>query len=274
MDNRYATLPVFGSFDDETAQWSFGAQGAWTNMQTGQLTLAGPMLAVFTSRTLSDHWSLTAYGFLDVLQLSGDDDHRPLQTLFAPATPLHLPAAAVFNNLDGELRHFGGGLNVSLMISDSWIGAHRWIAGVLWEDVELRDDRLDYEVLEGPSAGVRGRIDFDADYVHVTPIIGLELPRRWQQWGFDPHLLIAVPLPRRGVTGHITGPGFDLRGDTEQAGNGSHFGDPSLTVGFGVEYVPAHLTVDLGALLTQRLLEPLVHEGIETNWLLSCQWRF
>jgi hypothetical protein len=35
MDNRYATLPVFGSFDDETAKWSFGAQGAWTNMQTG-----------------------------------------------------------------------------------------------------------------------------------------------------------------------------------------------------------------------------------------------
>ena len=51
-----------------------------------------------------------------------------------------------------------------------------------------------------------GQIDFDADYVHVTPFIGLELPRRWQQWEFDPHLLIAVPLPRRGVTGHITVP--------------------------------------------------------------------
>ena len=82
-----------------------------------ELTSAGPMFAVFASRTLSDRWSLTAYGFLDVLKLSGDDDHRPLQTLFAPATPLHLPAAAVFNNLRGELRHFGGGLNVSLTIA-------------------------------------------------------------------------------------------------------------------------------------------------------------
>jgi hypothetical protein len=231
------------------------------------------MFAVFASRTLSDRWSLTAYGFLDVLKLSGDDDHRPFRPCShrRPFAPSRRRPCSTTSMATASFRR-----RSQRVIDDQRfvIGAHRWIAGVLWEDVELHDDRLDYEVLEGPSAGVRGQIDFDADYVHVTPIIGLELPRRWQQWGFDPHLLIAVPLPRHGVTGHITGPGFDLRGDTEQAGNGSHFGDPSLTVGFGVEYVPAHLTVDLGALLTQRLLEPLVHEGIETNWLLSCQWRF
>jgi hypothetical protein len=45
-------------------------------------------------------------------------------------------------------------------------------------------------------------------------------------------------------------------------------------VGFDVVYVPAHLTVDLGAMLTQRFLEPLIHEGIETNWLLSVQWQY
>jgi hypothetical protein len=274
MDNRYATLPVFAAFADEPAQWSFGTQGAWANTQTGQLTLAGPLFAVFARRTLSERWALTAYGFMDALSLSGDGDHRPLQTSFAPATPLRRPVDAVFDNLDGELRHFGAGLSVSWTLGDSWIGAQRWSAGLLWEDVELHGDRLDYEVLQGPSAGVRGQIDFDADYVHVTPVIGFELPRRWQQWGFNPHLLIAVPLPRRGVTGHITGPGFDLRGDTQQAGHGTHFGDPSLTVGFDVEYVPAHLTVDLGAMLTQRFLEPLIHEGIETNWLLSVQWQY
>src|SRR5215208_4797967 len=47
MDNRYATLPVFGSFDDETAKWSFGAQGAWTSTRTGELSSSGVLFAVF-----------------------------------------------------------------------------------------------------------------------------------------------------------------------------------------------------------------------------------
>jgi hypothetical protein len=34
------------------------------------------------------------------------------------------------------------------------------------------------------------------------------------------------------------------------------------------------LSIDVGTLLTQRLVEPVIHKGIETNWLLSCQWRF
>jgi hypothetical protein len=75
---------------------------------------------------------------------------------------------------------------------------------------------MDYQILEGPSAGVTGQIDFDADYVHVTPFMGLELPRQWRQWAMNPHVLIAVPQPRRGMQGHISGPGFDLHGDTDE----------------------------------------------------------
>ena len=68
--------------------------------------------------------------------------------------------------------------------------------------------------------------------------------------------------------------GFDLRGNTAAAGYGKHIGDPSLTFGLDITYLPAHFTVDVGALLTQRLLEPFINKGIEANWLLSCQWRF
>jgi len=274
MDNRYATLPVFGALDEETGKWSFGVQGAWTSTRTGELSSSGVLFAVFAKRSLSDRWALAAFGFMDTLSLTGEDDHRPLQTLFAPTTPIHRPVDAVFDNLDGTLRHFGGGLNVSLATLDSWIGAYRWTAGVLWERVELHDYRMDYQILEGPSAGITGQIDFDADYVHVTPFMGLELPRQWRQWAVNPHVLIAVPQPRRGMQGHISGPGFDLHGDTEEAGNGTPFGDPSLTLGLGVSYVPAHLTFDLGTVLTQRFLEPLFHEGIEANWVLSCQWQY
>ena len=136
MDNRYATLPVFGALDEETGKWSFGVQGAWTSTRTGELSSSGVLFAVFAKRSLSDRWALAAFGFMDTLSLTGDNDYRPLQTLFAPTTPIHRPVDAVFDNLDGTLRHFGGGLNVSLATQDSRIGAYRWTAGVLWETIE------------------------------------------------------------------------------------------------------------------------------------------
>ena len=131
-----------------------------------------------------------------------------------------------FENLDGKMHHYGAGLNVSFERDCGWLGMHRWVGGLLWETIERRDYRLDYQVLEGASAGLRGQIDFDADYRHITQFVGLELPRRGTHWAFSPHALITWPVPRRGVTGHITGPGFDLRGNTEDVGNGKHFGDP------------------------------------------------
>ena len=76
------------------------------------------------------------------------------------------------------------------------------------------------------------------------------------------------------VVGHITGPGFDLHGDTEEAGQGKHFGDPWISLGLDVTYLPANLTVDVGTLLTQRLIEPLVHKGIDADWVISFQLRF
>jgi hypothetical protein len=49
MDNRYATLPVFGSLDEETGKWSSGVQGAWTSTRTGELSSSGVLFAVFFS---------------------------------------------------------------------------------------------------------------------------------------------------------------------------------------------------------------------------------
>ena len=155
-----------------------------------------------------------------------------------------------------------------------WLGTVRWVGGILWQRVELRDYRLDYELLEGDDAGTTGQIDFDANYEHYTPFAGFEIPRQGARWAMTPHMLFAWPNPRRGVVGHITGPGFDLHGDQETAGAGVHFGDPSVTLGFDVTYLPAHLTVDVGTLVTQALVEPVVHKGIDTNWVISFQWRF
>jgi hypothetical protein len=93
-------------------------------------------------------------------------------------------------------------------------------------------------------------------------------------WRWTPHVLLAMPLPRRGFQGRITGPGFDLSGDTASAGHGKVFGDFSLTLGLDATYKPWGLTVDLGSLVTQALLEPFIHKGIDQNWVISVYKQF
>lgn len=274
MDNRYATLPLWGTRFDESRPWSFAVQAAWSQVRTGELEIKGPMLSAAVRRDLSDHWSLNGFVFFDDLRLTAASEERQLQTLFAPDTPFSRPVAARFTNLDGTAADYGVGFSLTWRRSGGWLGEHHWVGGVLWQKVALSDYRLDYQLLEGPSAGVSGQVDFDADYSHVTPFIGFELPRRHETWSFSPHALFALPLPQRGVVGHITGPDFDLHGDTAEVGNGKHFGDPSLTLGLDVTYEPLHLSVDVGTTLTQWLFEPLIHKGIDQNWVLSARWQY
>lgn len=273
MDNRYATLPVWTAMTSTPDDgWTFAAQGSFNQASAGGLEVSGPLLSFAVSRPLSSRWSVTALGFADELALSGDDE-RDLQTLFAPSTPIARPVAARFEGLDGSVHHYGVGFALSAASDRGWLGAHRWVAGLLFEDVDLRDYSWNFTILEGPDAGTRGVIDFDNDYRHFTPFGGLQLVREHGDWIFSPHALVALPLPRRGWVGHIATDQFDIHGDTADVGNGKHFGDPSLTLGFDITYRPAHLSVDLGTVLTQALLEPFVHAGIDTNWVLSVRWQ-
>ena len=41
-----------------------------------------------------------------------------------------------------------------------------------------------------------------------------------------------------------------------------------------VRYEPWGLEVDIGAALTEALLEPLIHEGTDQNIALSVAWQF
>jgi hypothetical protein len=274
MDNRFATLPVWGGARESGEPWAFTGQAGFAKTTTGRLEAYGPMLSVGADHALGARWSMGGFAFYDRLVLAGDHDQRPLQTSFAPATPFARPVAAQFDHLDGTLDHYGFGIDAALAGDVRWLGPVRTVGGLIWQRVVLSDYRLGYRLLEGPDAGLEGQIDFDASYEHVTPFIGFELPRKGASWEMSPHVMAAWPNPRRGVVGHITGPGFDIAGDTESAGHGAHFGDPSITLGFDVTYLPAHLTVDVGTLVTQGLLEPVVHKGIDTNWVLSAEWRF
>ncbi|WP_161810982.1 TonB-dependent receptor [Steroidobacter agaridevorans] len=271
MDNRYATLPVWdlGVPAESTA---YQLQGAYSSTTSGDLSIAGPMFSLSASRRWSEASRLGVFGFYDPLRLQADYDSRPLQTLFAPTTPIDRPADAEFTNLDGTATDFGAGLYWSRHRSEGWLGEHSWVAGLLWQRVELRDYRFDYLIASGPQSGLQGQIDFDAHYDHFTPFVGLQMPRARGDWSFTPHALLAYPVPRRGFQGHISGPGFDISGDTADVGNGKHFGDPSVTLGLTITYLPAHLSIDAGTFFTQAYLEQKIHRGIDSNWLLSISW--
>jgi hypothetical protein len=269
MDNRYATLPVWIGSAETAGGLTSNWQAGYNSTSAGALSISGPLLAAGMFRPLNERWDIGVFAFYDRLQLQADLEQRDLQTLFAPSTPIGRPVPAEFWGLDGTATDLGIGISVGWRRHEGFLGEHRWVGGVLWQRMSLQDYRFNYRILSGPQSELAGTIDFDADYAHVVPFVGLELPRHYGRWSTNAHALAAFPLPRRGVIGHITGPDFDIHGDTADAGNGKHFGDPSLTLGYTITYEPAHLSIDLGTLLTQGLLEQKVHRGIDRNLVLS-----
>jgi len=262
MDNRYAALPLWG--DGTTFEAGFA------DLSSGTLALRGPMAGI--AGTYGFHGlRLKAFAFFDSFRLSSGQERRPLNEPFVP-TPLALPAAAAFSGLDGSMRDAGLGFSLGDRVESSWIGAFDWSAGVLYQQVRLRDYRLDYQLLDGPDAGATGAIDFSATYAHVTPFVGVGKHFEFGDWRLGPHAQLAMPLPRHGLEGRITGPGFDLTGNTADNGAGKHFGDPSVTLGLDVTYLPWNLSLDVGSLVSQAGLEPFVHEGIDRNWALHLYW--
>lgn len=270
MDNRYASLPVWRSSAAGRGALALG----YSRTRSGELRLAGPMLSGSWTWRAQGTWTATAFAFLDELAFSGEGDLRPLRSVALPAVPLPLPAPARFDGGDGTLRHFGAGVAFATERDGPRLGPHRWVAGLQVERASLRGYGYRWQILAGPAAGTRGSIGFDADYDHLTPFAGLEFPRQFGRWTLAPHVLLAVPLPRRGVFTQMSGPGFALQGDTDSAGNGKHFGDASLALGVELTHEPSGLSLDLGATATQATLERAVHRGIDANLLLNVGWRF
>jgi len=275
MDNRYATLPLWSKAAAEAdTRWQFTPQVAYAKTQTGELTIDGPMVSMGAGRQFAHDWTLTGFAFFDDLSLKSGIDRRPLEVGFANSVPLALPAAAEFSDLSGSARSLGLGFAVR-HASNMWLlHSCEWTAGVLWHHVELLDYALNFRILEGRDAGATGVVDYSATYSHIAPFAGIAWPREHGNWGFTPHVQAVVPLPRRGVVGHITGQGYDVSGDTDKNRGDTPFGDPSVTLGLDVTYRPWNLTVDVGTAVSQALLEPIIHKGIESNWLVSASWNF
>jgi hypothetical protein len=276
MDNRFASLPLWNECHLKRAAddaFCVGINASYSAIHSSTLSFDGPMLALSGSRPLGEKYRLTAFAFYDQFSLAGGVEHRPLETLFVDV-PLTQPAEAEFTGLNGKAHDMGFGIAFNGSADWRWLPWFEWSAGVMWQQLKLSDYRFDYRILEGPDAGTIGTVDFSATYTHLSPVVGASWPRARGTWRYAPHVQMAMPLPRRGVQGHITGPGFDLSGNSSDNGTGTPFGDPSVTIGFNVTYAPWNLTVDIGSTITQALIEPKIHEGVQHNLLLTAQWTF
>jgi hypothetical protein len=271
MDHRYAALPVWPRATGKP--WSFTAQAGYSATRAGELEVSGPTLSLAVHRALAHEWTLTGFAFADNLSFSGLDDHRPLTVTFADV-PLSLPADAVFADLQGSSRDFGLGIGLSHVVDTGLLSGWRWIAGLLWQRLDLAGYSTPYEVLSGRSTGATGTLDYSVQYSFATPFAGVSRSFALGSWTLEPRFLIAAPLPRRGVQGRITGDGFDISGNTADSGHSNNYGDPAPMLGVAVRYEPWGLELDLGAALSEAVLEPVLHPGIDQNIALSAAWQF
>ena len=204
------------------------------------------------------------------MSFSGGSGRDLFNPLFRNDIPLDLPEFATFSNPHGDLRHFGlGGGAV-------WRPGGRattWTFGALWERLDLSGYTLDYSIETGVSAGASGVLDHSATYDFVTPYVGWRHERPLgTRWTVAPRLIGALPLPRRGFVGRITGPGFDLSGDTGSAGRGLHMGDGYVGAGLVFEHARSGFGIDLGATLYHFGAERVIHKGINQPIVLNFTW--
>ena len=270
-NHRLASLPLWQPAPDALG----GAlQVAYSRNAAEELALSGPLAAIAARYRLAPRWTVSAFGFYDRLRFSGEGDQRPLEVRFSRSVPLALPAQASFASLGGRATIAGGGLALTRDIPRGWLKDWQVTVGVAAQRVSLRDYASAYRVLSGPSTGATGVVDYSADYNLLPGMLGLARRVDRGDWALVPHVLLVLPLARRGVRGRIAGPGFDVRGDTAEIGAGKHFGDPALAFGLDLESRQWGAWLDVGALLSQPLAEPAMHKGIDRSVLVSAGLRF
>ncbi|HEV7667441.1 MAG TPA: hypothetical protein VGS22_02875 [Thermoanaerobaculia bacterium] len=272
MNLRYLTLPLaapsFAGSDREG--WQIEAQVAWGKNAGRFVDLTGGLVGLGATRAVSERWGIQAVGFYDTMRFSGGSGRELWNPLFSRGIPLDLPEIATFSHPQGDLRHFGAGGGVVWQPGGR---ATTWTFGALGERVELTDYTIAYTIETGRSAGISGVLDHSATYQYVTPYVGYRHERGLgASWTLAPRVIGALPLPRKGFVGRVTGPGFDRAGDTGSAGHGLHIGDGYVGAGVIFEHTRSGFGFDLGATLYQAGAEPIIDKGIDQSIVLNFTW--
>lgn len=254
-------------------RWQAFVGAGWNEAQADFMKEHGILASFGGTYGSSERAGISLFGFYDSFSIAGGTGERVLRPFFVTGVPLDLPETARFTNPRGSVRHFGVGAAWVHELSPA-DAPHTWTlqAGALVDRLQVDGYRLDFEIVSGASAGVRGVLDHSSRATYVTPFVGLE--GSWPlgaSFVLRPRIAGGAPLPPGDFDGRLTTAGFD-RSSRDAGGKPGHIGDGFVALGAGLLHKPSGLEVDLGGSLGYSLFEAATHAGIDHAYLLHVTW--
>jgi hypothetical protein len=269
QEARYLSLPWADS-DIPVGRWEGLIDVGWSESRAGFLEGRGSLALVGAARRLTDRATIQFFAFADQAKVTGVSGTLLLRAPFLGATPLSLPASARFTGPQGTIRHEGVGAGWVRDLSDAW----SWQVGLLVDRLELWDYRIDFEILSGPSAGVRGTLEHSGSATFVTPTLGVQ--RSWRLskgWSLRCRGSGGAPLPPGDFSGRLTTATFS-GSSSDAGGRPGRIGDGFVSLGAGLLHRRTGLEFDLGGALLFPVFQVASHAGVRQAALFHVTWHF
>lgn len=267
QEARFLALP-WPDAELPLGRWQGVLDAGWSASRSGILQESGTLLLGGAARRLNPKATIQLYAFADQAEVNGEAGTLELRAPFLPATPLALPATARFSNPQGTFRHLGVGVGWVRDLSPKW----SWQVGLIVDRLELQDYRIDFEILSGSSAGVRGTLDHSSSATFATPVLGIQ--RTWRlskAWSLRCRALGGAPLPKGEFSGSLRSATFS-GSSSDDGGRPGRIGDGFVSLGAGFLHRRSGLEFDLGGALLFPVFQQASHEGVRQATLVHLTW--
>jgi hypothetical protein len=263
-DARYLALPEIESPGvGDASRFDVGYLGASGGVFSSSALMLGLQHYFASTDQPSQGWMLG--GFLDLIRFDGDSGDTTLDPQFASSFPFPVPLNITVQDISGDALHAG----ISLSFIKYTSPTLAWQTGLVLEYYSVNELKVNFTTRDLP-ANFDGFADYAADYHALTPFFSTRyfFPQQSENYRFSSRFVAAWPLPRRGFSGEVSGPGFDVSGNTDDAGNGTHIPDPFFGIGFTIEGKSPEdkspgWRLDIGTSLWLYVFEGKTHEGID-----------
>jgi len=259
MDARYVALPEIELQTNGDRSTRFGI--GYMATAGGPTKSSNVLLDVQTFRPMPNHerWALVLGGFVDLIRFDGTAGNVTIDPNFVSTSPFDAPLDTDVLDVSGDALHVGLSVAAARRISER----SAWQVGAMLEYYDVDAFKVDFRT-RGPG-GFDGTVDYAGNYNSITPFVTFRhvFPHRSDGFVYSSRLFMAWPLPRRGFHGLISGPDFELAGDSKTAGTGTNIPDGFAGAGFAIESAKHRWRVDVGASLWIYLAENKGHEGID-----------
>ncbi len=264
MDARYQAFP---QSPEDLSQAETRLQLGYAECGGSRMQNAVPMFSLQYYYPLKGRWSLLLGTFWDKYQISGNRGSAFAEPIYGDVPQLPKSFNVNMTAVTGDGSHYG----VSFAVNYHYRDNLNLQLGLALERLDVDRFRVEFDTVDLEN-NFSGTLDYQAAYNIVTPYTALE----WQPGFIIRHniasrfrVLFALPLPRVGFIGRVSGPDFDVEGDAKAAGYGAHIPDPYLAIGYTLEHKSSGWRVDIAAPLYTRLYEPVAHREIDNPLTVS-----